>query len=131
MILALASVLALVAAGAIHFSSSADAYHQSLVSERYANARESLDNGDYQQALHNLEMARRWLPDTTQVDQAIEITRHRFMLLTQMYDTGKDLYDEGQWDHAVWYFDRVLELEPRFQDTQQLRQRALDRAERR
>src|SRR3990170_2163046 len=45
MILALASVLALVAAGAIHFSSSADAYHQSLVSERYANARESLDNG--------------------------------------------------------------------------------------
>jgi len=124
-------VLALVAAGAIAFSSSADAYHQSLVSERYANARESLDNGDYEQALHYLEMARRWMPDTTQVDQAIEITRHRLMLLTQMYDTGKELYDEGRWEHAVWYFDRVLELEPRFQDTQQLRQRALDRAERR
>ncbi|TAK28680.1 MAG: PrsW family intramembrane metalloprotease [Chloroflexota bacterium] len=129
MVVVTALVLALIAAGAIDFSTSADAYHQSLVAERYANARENLTDGNYEQALRNLELARRWSSDPTQVDQAIEITRNRLMILTQMYDTGKQYYNEGRWDLAVRYFDRVLALEPRFKDTQQLRQKAIEQAQ--
>jgi len=131
--LAIASMLALtvvlIAASAVNLSASADTYRKSFVAERYTNARENLVKGDYEHALQHLEAVRRVSPPNPQLDQAIDVMQSRYALLSQQYDEGKRLYDEGRWQPAIGYFDRILQLEPRFKDVERLREKAASQME--